>query len=40
MLFLRLPRRCNEGEQDGDDGFLDHIHFVFYCNAYLRAMAS
>ena len=25
---LCLPRQCDEGEQDGDDGLL-HIHFVF-----------
>ena len=27
-FYLRLPRHCDEGEQDGNDGFLVHIHFV------------
>lgn len=34
VVDLPLPRRCNEGKQDGDDDLLAHIHydlFVEYC---------
>ena len=27
---MRLPRHCDEGEQDGDDDFLVHIRFVLF----------
>ena len=27
---LCLPRHCDEGEKDGDDGLLVHNRFVFY----------
>ena len=27
-LHLCLSRHCDEGEQDGDDGYLVHIHLV------------
>jgi len=30
LFHLRLPRHSDEGEQDGDDGFLVHIHFVLF----------
>ena len=28
--YLSLSRHCNEGEQNGDDGFLVHIRFVLF----------
>ena len=32
---LSLPRHCDEGEKDGDDGLLVHNYFVFYVQSYV-----
>ena len=33
-FHLPQPRHCNEGEEDGDDGFLGHIYFVLLSTSW------
>ena len=35
-LSLRLSRQCDDGEEDGDDGFLVHVHFDLSVLPYSR----
>ena len=35
--FLRLPRHCDDGKQDGDDGLLVHIFFDFSVNFWIAS---
>ena len=41
VLFGRLsPCQCNEGKQDGDDGFLVHFISFFSCKSTRRISAT